>query len=51
MFQLNGYSKGSKVRQILADLALSQVANKRVEYLNISEKRRLAIGESNLSRS
>lgn len=43
-FQLNGYSKGSKVRQILADLALSQVANKRVEYLNISEKRRLAIG-------
>lgn len=43
-FQFNGYSKGSKVRQILADLALSQVANKRVEYLNISEKRRLAIG-------
>lgn len=43
-FQLNGYSKGSKVRQILADLALSQVANKRVEYLNISENRRLAIG-------
>lgn len=43
-FQFNGYSKGSKVRQILADLALSQVANKRVEYLNISERRRLAIG-------
>lgn len=43
-FQFNGYSKGSKVRQILADLALSQVANRRVEYLNISEKRRLAIG-------
>lgn len=36
--------KSSKVRQVLADLALSQVANKRVEYLNISEKRRLAIG-------
>lgn len=42
--QFNGYSKSSKVRQILADLALSQVANKRVEYLNISERRRLAIG-------
>lgn len=42
--QFNGYSKSSKVRQILADLSLSQVANKRVEYLNISEKRRLAIG-------
>uniref|UniRef100_A0A1B0G2E0 ABC transporter domain-containing protein n=1 Tax=Glossina morsitans morsitans TaxID=37546 RepID=A0A1B0G2E0_GLOMM len=35
---------GSKVRQVLADLALSQVAHKRVEYLNISEARRLAIG-------
>lgn len=44
MNQFNGYSKGSKVRQILADLALSQVSNKRVEYLNLSEKRRLAIG-------
>lgn len=29
---------------MLADLALSQVAHKRVEYLNISEARRLAIG-------
>jgi len=29
---------------VLADLALSQVAHKRVEYLNISEARRLAIG-------
>lgn len=44
LFKFNGYSKGSKVRQILADLALSQVSNKRVEYLNLSEKRRLAIG-------
>lgn len=42
--QLSGYLKSSKVRQILADLALSQVSSKRVEYLNISEKRRLAIG-------
>ncbi|XP_055851987.1 ATP-binding cassette sub-family G member 5 [Episyrphus balteatus] len=41
---LSGYLKSSKVRQVLADLALSQVAHKRVEYLNISEKRRLAIG-------
>lgn len=43
-FQLSGYLKSSKVRQVLADLALSQCANKKVEYLNISEKRRLAIG-------
>lgn len=43
-FQLGGYLKSSKVRQVLADLALSQVAHKRVEYLNISEARRLAIG-------
>ncbi|XP_033244502.1 ATP-binding cassette sub-family G member 5 isoform X1 [Drosophila miranda] len=41
---LSGYLKSSKVRQVLADLALSQVAHKRVEYLNISEARRLAIG-------
>ncbi|XP_062123964.1 ATP-binding cassette sub-family G member 5 isoform X2 [Drosophila sulfurigaster albostrigata] len=41
---LGGYLKSSKVRQVLADLALSQVAHKRVEYLNISEARRLAIG-------
>lgn len=42
--QLSGYLKKSKVRQVLADLALSQVANKRVENLNISEHRRLTIG-------
>lgn len=41
---LSGYLKTSKVRQILADLALSQVSNKKVENLNISERRRLAIG-------
>jgi len=41
---LSGYLKSSKVRQILADLALSQVSNKKVENLNVSEKRRLAIG-------
>lgn len=42
--QLRGYIKHSKVRQVLADLALSQVAGKRVEYLTTSEARRLAIG-------
>ncbi|XP_073815211.1 ATP-binding cassette sub-family G member 5 [Musca autumnalis] len=41
---LSGYLKSSKVRQVLADLALSQVAHKRVEYLNMSEARRLSIG-------
>lgn len=41
---LSGYMKTSKVRQILADLALSQVSNKKVENLNISERRRLAVG-------
>lgn len=44
VIKLSGYLKSSKVRQVLADLALSQVAHKRVEYLNISEARRLAIG-------
>lgn len=43
-WQLSGYLKSSKVRQVLADLALSQVAHKRVEYLNMSEARRLSIG-------
>lgn len=36
--------KSSKVRQVLADLALSQVASRKVEYLTKSERRRLAIG-------
>lgn len=42
--QLTGYIKNSKVRQVLADLALSQVSAKRVDYLTTSEARRLAIG-------
>ncbi|KAL5274652.1 ABCG5 family protein [Megaselia abdita] len=42
--RLTGYLKSSKVRQVLADLALTQVAKKYVENLNISEKRRLSIG-------
>jgi ATP-binding cassette, subfamily G (WHITE), member 5 (sterolin 1) len=41
---IGGYLKSTKVRQILADLALSQVSNEKVENLSISEKRRLAIG-------
>lgn len=42
--QLTGYLKVSKVRQVMADLALSQVSSKRVENLTLSELRRLAIG-------
>lgn len=41
---LSGYLKSSKVRQVLADLALSQVANRKVENLSLSERRRLSIG-------
>lgn len=41
---LSGYLKSSKVRQVLADLALSQVANRKVENLTVSERRRLSIG-------
>ncbi|KAL7022856.1 hypothetical protein ACKWTF_012411 [Chironomus riparius] len=41
---LSGYLKSSKVRQVLADLALSQVSNRKVENLTVSERRRLAIG-------
>ncbi|KAK6638529.1 hypothetical protein RUM43_006796 [Polyplax serrata] len=38
------YMKKSRVRQVLADLALTQVANRRVERLTNSEYRRLIIG-------
>lgn len=34
-----------RLRQILADLALSQVANKKIENLNRSELQRLAIAK------
>lgn len=34
----------SKVKQVLADLALSQVAHKKIEKLTLSEYRRLVIG-------
>ncbi|KAJ8944045.1 hypothetical protein NQ318_016243 [Aromia moschata] len=42
--KLTGYLKKSKVKQVMADLALSQVANRCTEYLTQSEYRRLMIG-------
>jgi len=42
--QVSGYVKDSRVRQVLADLALSQVARHSVEALTEGEYRRLVIG-------
>ncbi|XP_030749911.1 ATP-binding cassette sub-family G member 5 [Sitophilus oryzae] len=42
--RLTGYLKKSKVKQVMADLALSQVSNRCVENLSKSEYRRLMIG-------
>ncbi|KAJ2946893.1 hypothetical protein O0L34_g16231 [Tuta absoluta] len=42
--RLSGYLKSSKVKQVMADLALSQVAHKDVTSLTKSEYRRLVIG-------
>ncbi|XP_063821105.1 ATP-binding cassette sub-family G member 5 [Ostrinia nubilalis] len=42
--KIEGYLKSSKVKQVMADLALSQVANKSVTNLTKSEYRRLVIG-------
>ncbi|XP_045446081.1 ATP-binding cassette sub-family G member 5 [Melitaea cinxia] len=42
--KISGYLKSSKVKQVMADLALSQVANKCVTTLTKSEYRRLVIG-------
>ncbi|XP_045764532.1 ATP-binding cassette sub-family G member 5 [Maniola jurtina] len=42
--KISGYLKSSKVKQVMADLALSQVANKCVTNLTKSEYRRLVIG-------
>ncbi|KAF7273656.1 hypothetical protein GWI33_013642, partial [Rhynchophorus ferrugineus] len=42
--RLTGYLKKSKVKQVMADLALSQVSNRCVEKLTKSEYRRLMIG-------
>lgn len=36
--------KRTRVKQVMADLALSQVGNKSIEYLTQSEYRRLMIG-------
>lgn len=42
--KLSGYLKKAKVKQVMADLVLSQVSNKCVEDLTKSEYRRLMIG-------
>ncbi|KAL1512895.1 hypothetical protein ABEB36_002399 [Hypothenemus hampei] len=42
--RLTGYLKKSKVKQVMADLALTQVSNRSVENLTKSEYRRLTIG-------
>ncbi|CAH2075534.1 unnamed protein product, partial [Iphiclides podalirius] len=42
--KISGYLKSSKVKQVMADLALSQVAHKCVTTLSKSEYRRLVIG-------
>uniref|UniRef100_A0A1B6C953 ABC transporter domain-containing protein n=1 Tax=Clastoptera arizonana TaxID=38151 RepID=A0A1B6C953_9HEMI len=42
--QVSHYVRSSRVRQVLADLALSQVARRSVANLTVSEHRRLVIG-------
>ncbi|XP_045524561.1 ATP-binding cassette sub-family G member 5 [Pieris brassicae] len=42
--KISGYLKSSKVKQVMADLALSQVSHKCVTSLTKSEYRRLVIG-------
>ncbi len=42
-FQVSHYVKAARVKQVLADLALSQVASKTVETLTQSEYRRLVL--------
>ena len=44
MLQVSSYVKSARVKQVLADLALSPVAGHQVETLSQSEYRRLAIG-------
>lgn len=41
---MTGYLKQSKVKQVMADLALTQVANRACDYITQSEYRRLMIG-------
>ena len=43
--KVSQYVKSARVKQVLADLALSPVANRYVETLTQSEYRRLAIGK------
>jgi len=42
--KVSGYVKKAKVKQVMADLALSPIANRQVEHLSQSEYRRLTIG-------
>ena len=42
--KVNSYVRSARVKQVLADLALSQVANVNVDSLNDSEYRRVVIG-------
>lgn len=41
---MTGYLKQSKVKQVMADLALTQVANRACDNITQSEYRRLMIG-------
>ena len=42
--QVSSYIKSTRVKQVMADLALSNVSNRNVESLTQSEHRRVAIG-------
>lgn len=44
LVQVSWYLKRSRMKQVMADLALTQVANRAVGDLTQSEYRRLAIG-------
>lgn len=42
--KVSGYVKNTRVKQVMADLALAHVSNQGVEQLTQSEYRRLVIG-------
>jgi len=42
--QVSRYMKNARVKQVMADLALTQVANRTRDHLSKSEYRRLMIG-------
>ena len=44
--KVSSYVKTARVKQVLADLALSQVSNRNVESLSISEYRRYEMTKS-----